>query len=448
MDRNGRSPKSRSPATLLALVALAVACIAIDAPAGAAAAGVGRLKQRIGSGEARASQLAGSIGTDSERIAALGRSISSLQVQVSAKQSTLTATVTELHGTQAQYATTHARLLRLEAYEAHAQTVLRVQMVGEYETQQPNLITVLLDARGFQDLLEQIQFAQRIQRDDAQVVSLVRASRRAVSAAAIRLGALEVREQDLATQILAQRDALVHMEIALDEERDRVARSRTAQSAQLADVRGQLASLRAQVEQIQAAQAAAARRAAAIAAQRAAAASTSTVTATGLTTATNPGTATADAPPTTTGSSGSAGAAPSSSGFTFPLPVSAAAPEGAWTLDQGVDISAPGGTPEYAVCSGTIVLHGIGGFGPWAPVLHCDSPLDGYSYVYYGHAGPANQLPVGTHVTAGELTSEVGPGIVGISSGPHVEIGFCDASGAPLGDGTAPTMLALLKASY
>ena len=79
----------------------------------------------------------------------------------------------------------------------------------------------------------------------------------------------------------------------------------------------------------------------------------------------------------------------SSAGFAFPLPKSAASPPSTWSPDQGVDISAPGNTPEYAVCSGTIVLHGIGGFGPWAPVLHCDGSLDGYSYVYYGHAGPA-----------------------------------------------------------
>ncbi|MDQ6776235.1 MAG: peptidoglycan DD-metalloendopeptidase family protein, partial [Actinomycetota bacterium] len=143
----------------------------------------------------------------------------------------------------------------------------------------------------------------------------------------------------------------------------------------------------------------------------------------------------------------------SSGGFTFPLPKSAAAPPGSWSLDQGVDISAPGGTPEYAVCSGTIVLHGIGGFGPWAPVLHCDGPIDGgaqarYSFVYYGHAGPANQLPVGTHVSAGQVMSEVGPGIVGISSGPHVEMGFSDASGTPIGGGSASTMDSLLQSAY
>src|SRR6185312_4788513 len=92
------------------------------------------------------------------------------------------------------------------------------------------------------------------------------------------------------------------------------------------------------------------------------------------------------------GSSGSSsvgsGQVSSGGGFVFPLPKGSASPPGTWSLDQGVDISAPGNTPELAVCSGTIVLHGIGGFGPWAPVLHCDGSIDGYSYVYYGHAGP------------------------------------------------------------
>jgi hypothetical protein len=100
------------------------------------------------------------------------------------------------------------------------------------------------------------------------------------------------------------------------------------------------------------------------------------------------------------------------------------------------------------VCSGTIVLHGIGGFGPWAPVLHCDSPVAGYSYVYYGHAGPANQLAVGTHVGAGAVMSSVGPGIVGISTGPHLEIGFADSSGAPVGPGSAGAMMSLLQSAY
>jgi murein DD-endopeptidase MepM/ murein hydrolase activator NlpD len=93
------------------------------------------------------------------------------------------------------------------------------------------------------------------------------------------------------------------------------------------------------------------------------------------------------------------------------------------SVDQGVDYAAPGGTPLYAMGSGTIIQEGIGGFGPDAPVLQITSgPLAGRT-VYYGHAGP-DLVPVGAHVVAGQQISSVGNGIVGISTGPHLEIGF------------------------
>jgi hypothetical protein len=130
--------------------------------------------------------------------------------------------------------------------------------------------------------------------------------------------------------------------------------------------------------------------------------------------------------------------------YVFPLAGAGVAPPSAWTPDQGVDISAPGHTLLRAIGAGTIVGHGISGFGDWAPILRLDTgPLKG-KYVYYGHAGPGHELPVGTKVRAGQVV-----GKVGISTGPHLEIGFAsNPAGQPAGTQTSGAMLALLKQTH
>ncbi len=410
--RHARGPLRRALVLVAAAASIAIAIAGRPAPA--RAGDPAALSSRLAATQAAEQSLRSAVAADNAHIGAYQGSINVLQAKLSTIDAQVTESVARLVSIRAQERAEQARLSALEAQLAATERALAANLVSSYEQPPPDALTVVLNAHGFNDLLERLDFLRRVKAENALVITSDRAARQRVIAEAERLGALEAQQERETRAMYAARRTADTLRLALVDRQAVYVRARDRRSGALASVAARRRHLQAELAAVEAAQAQAATSAAG-------------------------------------GGSGPSGAgAPASSsanGFTFPLPTSAAVGPGSWSQDQGVDIAAPGDTPEYAVGSGTIVLHGIGGFGPWAPVLHLDTPIDGQSFVYYGHAGPLYQLPVGSHVDAGQVMSSIGPGIVGLSSGPHVEIGFADASGTPA-PGTSGLMLSLLQGSY
>ena len=347
-----------------------------------------------------ASSLAAKAAREARALSAVSGDLAAAQQRLNALDADLATRRARLNALQTELARARARLVRLRLRLEVDQQLLAQVLVADYEADRPDLMHVILNARGFADLVERIDNAKRVAKSDAHVVGDTRKARAQVDREATTLARLQRIQQRQLEQVVARQEAAATIRARLAQQRLVIAQSH-------ARTVGQIQAIRARQRRVQARLAAA---------QRSGARSL--------------------APPASQVLSGG--------GFTFPMPGGTAIGPGSWSLDQGVDISAPGHTPLLAVRSGTIVGHGIGGFGNDAPILH----LDDGRYVYYGHAGPGNAVTIGTHVSAGQVISEVGAGIVGISTGPHLEIGFSDGSGTPLGPQTAPAMMALLRGAY
>ena len=133
--------------------------------------------------------------------------------------------------------------------------MLSQQLVASYETDPPDIVSVVLDSNGFPNLLERLSFAQRIRTHDQQIVAAVILARDRVAAQAVRLGVLEGRQQDVTARVLAERDQLDAAKLTLLNEQMLVTRARDKNVSQLTTAQGQIASLRRQLARLQAEQA-------------------------------------------------------------------------------------------------------------------------------------------------------------------------------------------------
>jgi septal ring factor EnvC (AmiA/AmiB activator) len=223
----------------------------------------GDLQSQIAVTRSAADTLKQQIAADSQQIAGTAHGIADAQAQLNAIQSRLNARIAELKSVQASLLAARDHLVALENRLHLATEALAANLVATYEGSQPNLTTVILNAHGFNDLLDQMSFMARIAHQNAHIVGITRVARAEVAREAARLAVLETRDRTLANEVLAQRNQEAALRAALMRQQLTQMAARARARNRYSAVSAQLGHLQARLNAIEAAAARAAAAAAA-----------------------------------------------------------------------------------------------------------------------------------------------------------------------------------------
>src|SRR5918994_1078658 len=147
------------------------------------------------------------------RIDALQGDINVLQRKQTRVQATLDEKRAELLEVRGKLDEARERLARLKKELAVAEDALAARLVELYKADEPDALTVVLQADGFADLLERTEFLQRVSEQDQAIIERVRVLKAEAEKQEEILAELEQRVEDAANAILAQRNELAQAKL-------------------------------------------------------------------------------------------------------------------------------------------------------------------------------------------------------------------------------------------
>ncbi len=331
---------------------------------------LGALHSRLGAVQAHEQSLASSISSLSRLISSLDSQITLVETREAAVRADLAADRAKLQKVQASLTRERRLLALLRARLARARMLLSRQLVSDYEQSKPNLVSVVLESNGFNDLLDKLTFLRDAQAQQQTIISITQQAKARADAAATRLAALQATDKQITVETAERVRALAGMNQLLHSKQAALQQARSVQASALAATREKGAALQAEIGRIEAAQAAAER--AALAQQQAAANASSSA-----------------------GSSGSSGG---------PTPVGPSfGPSGGWAIPYAIVLCESGGqdlSPNSAGASGYYQIMPatwklFGGTGP-AAYLASKAEQDAVaSRIWNGGAGASNWVCAG-----------------------------------------------------
>jgi septal ring factor EnvC (AmiA/AmiB activator) len=245
-DLQPRSLRPRHALALLALLGLAAAAPALGGQS------QGALESGISSSTAKEGALGAAIRADSHKIDSFQGSIADLHARLSALESSLAFERELLERLRSRLKGARSHLASLVVQLARDRKVLVAQVVAAYESPPPSIVTVILDAHGFGDLIERVDDLKAIGQENASATTQVIDTRAAVARETQHLAVLTASHQRETTAVLVQRDEVAHLHLALVDRQLQYIHARDRKGAELGELRSHRASLEKELSSIQA----------------------------------------------------------------------------------------------------------------------------------------------------------------------------------------------------
>ncbi len=241
-----------------AVVAGAALAVALLVPLSSAAdPSLNQLSNDLSATQAHAQSLQSSISNLNGLIASLGSQIAFVQTREDAVRAQLDHDRAVLAQTTAALVQERQVLAILVARLAKNRMLLARQLVSGYESDNPDFVTIIIEAHGFQDLLDKIQYLKTAEHDQNTIIAITRTAKAEADSAAQRLAALEASDREMTASTATRAQALAGMNALLSSRQGALAQARAAQAGALAAAQQRGQSLQSQISRIQAQQAAA-----------------------------------------------------------------------------------------------------------------------------------------------------------------------------------------------
>ncbi|HEY7076541.1 MAG TPA: transglycosylase family protein [Solirubrobacteraceae bacterium] len=215
---------------LCAVAALLCAAVAAES---ALAQSPGSLQGQIDRGRAREQTLGAAVARLGRLERATAHEIAILEPRLEAAETALGRARARLAATRTRLDATRRRVIFLRGRLVHDRAQLGTLLRNRYMDGEPDLVTVVLHADGFEQLLETLSFLRRVERSDTRVVDRVKTARAAAAREQRRLTGLEARQRAVAADVRRRRDALAEISAGLHARRAALSQARAARVAAL-----------------------------------------------------------------------------------------------------------------------------------------------------------------------------------------------------------------------